>query len=86
MVEVQPGSLQDDINNTVNYVTLSRAVVEYVRQNQFNLIETLAEGLCELLLTYKSVRHVKVCVHKPCADIGHKFADLCIEVERSALF
>lgn len=48
LVEVQPGSLQDDINNTVNYVTLSRAVVEYVRQNQFNLIETLAEGLCEL--------------------------------------
>ena len=57
-------ALEDAIENTVDYFTLSRAVQALARERPRKLIETLAEEIAMLILERFAVRAVEVELRK----------------------
>lgn len=56
----------DDIDQTVNYRTLTKAVIRHVEDRRFRLVEGLAEQVAKLCLQQDSrIEHVRVRVRKP---------------------
>lgn len=56
----------DAIGDTINYKTVSDWMIEQVQQNQYELLEPLAETLCQALLCqWPSLVAVRLTCHKP---------------------
>ncbi|WP_116245515.1 dihydroneopterin aldolase [Nocardiopsis sp. FIRDI 009] len=82
-LDVAPAAASDDVGDTVHYGLLAERLVEIVRGEPVNLIETLAERLAAECLAESPVREVELTVHKPSAPIPHEFADVAVTVTRS---
>mgnify|MGYP000909091334 CR=1 FL=1 len=54
-----------DIHKTVNYKSVSEAVAAYVDDGAFLLVETMAEGVAQLIMSEFSVSAVKIRICKP---------------------
>jgi dihydroneopterin aldolase/D-erythro-7,8-dihydroneopterin triphosphate epimerase len=55
----------DDIDQAVNYRTITKDVIDLVENSRFFLVEKLAEEIAALCLTDNRVQRVRVCVEKP---------------------
>ena len=67
----------DDLNYTVNYDEVCKAVTQFCKDNTFNLIEKLAYGAAYLIAEkYEIVSAVEVTVHKPQAPVNLPFGDI----------
>jgi len=53
-----------NIKQTLNYKLLSKRVEAYIQQSEFQLIETLAERLAQLILNEFQVPWLKLTLHK----------------------
>lgn len=74
----------DDVSFTVNYAEVCDVIKEVTTNEQFNLIETLAENIAErILLEFYKIKNVKVKVSKPNAPISMHFDNVSVEIERS---
>jgi dihydroneopterin aldolase len=73
----------DDLADTVHYGDLADRLVAVVTGEPVNLLETLAERLVTVCLSYP-VRAAEVTVHKPQAPIRHDFADVAVTIRREA--
>lgn len=75
----------DDLSLTVHYGDLAKAIVENVKNNPVDLLETLAQRLLDLLLNWggpaSPVVKAKVTVHKPNAPITYEFEDVSVTVK-----
>ena len=65
----------DSIEDTLNYKDITKRVIKYVEESQFQLIETLAENIANLIKSEFGVERVKLRVSKPGAlrfsdDVG----------------
>ena len=47
----KPAAAKDDIRKALDYATLSQKVTLYAEQHQFELVETMAEQVAQLILT-----------------------------------
>lgn len=66
---------EDDIEKTVNYRAVSKAVLSHIEENPYLLVETLAERLTAMIRADFNVSWVRLCVSKPGAvrfseDVG----------------
>lgn len=77
-------SQTDDINDAIDYATLSQKVMEYTQASSFALLETLAQKLCDLMLSEFPVETVKLTVKKPHAVPEAKIVALTIERNKTA--
>lgn len=76
-------SHSDSVTSTVNYAEVCRVIKEVTTNEQFNLIETLAENIAErVLLEFYKIRSIKVKVSKPNAPIPMHFNNVSVEIER----
>ena len=55
----------DDINNTVNYRSLTKSIIQLVESSQFYLVEKLAAEIARLCLDEPRVVRASVTVEKP---------------------
>lgn len=56
----------DDINDTVDYKKVSDEIIEIVENSRFELLESLAESLCQHVLDHhKGVQRIQLKVSKP---------------------
>ena len=60
----------DSIDDTLDYKDVAKRVIDFASNNQFALIETLAEKIAELLLSEYTMQSVTVSVSKPKAVRG----------------
>lgn len=74
-------SMEDSIEQTLNYSTVSNEVVNYVNSSKHYLIETLAEEISIICLKYRLVKKVKIEVHKPKAL--KNASNVSIKIERN---
>ena len=74
----------DDLALTVDYAAVAQTVVDVVEGPPVDLIETLAERVAQACLQDPKVRSVTVTVHKPQAPIPVPFADVAVQLTRSA--
>lgn len=72
----------DRLDHTVDYGELSRRAHDFVAANSFDLIESLAGGIADLIMGYSRVQAVEVTVHKPDAPIEVPFHDVSVSVSR----
>jgi len=77
-------AITDDLNHTVHYGDLAKALVEAAKSQPVDLIETLAQRLLDLTLNFGGgslsglVKKAKVTVHKPNAPIPYDFEDVSV--------
>lgn len=64
-IPINISKCNDKIENTVDYEKLCSAITEYVENNSFSLIETVAESVAELIKTKFNVNNVTVAISKP---------------------
>ncbi|MCJ0973518.1 dihydroneopterin triphosphate 2'-epimerase [Pseudomonas sp. PS1] len=62
----------NDIEDALNYRTLTKAVIAHVENNRFSLLERMTQELLDLVMREPSVCHAQVEVDKPHAL---RFAD-----------
>jgi 7,8-dihydroneopterin aldolase/epimerase/oxygenase len=60
----------DDIEHTLNYKAVAKRVQSFVGESTFQLVETMAERVADLILTEFAVPWVRVKVNKPGAIRG----------------
>jgi len=69
----------DAIADTLNYKAISNRIVEYVSQSSFELVETLAERVAQIVLTEFGVQRVRLKLSKPGAVRGARAVGVMIE-------
>ena len=81
-VDTRQAAATDDLADTTDYAAVAAAVVALVEGEPVDLIETLAEQIAAVCLTYDGVRAVEVTVHKPEAPVGVPFTDVSVTIVR----
>lgn len=77
--DIRRAAERDHIDATLNYKAVTKRVARFVEESRFQLIETLAEQIAEIITREFSVPWVKVAVHKPFAIRGSRDVGICIE-------
>ena len=77
--DISKASKSDSIKDALDYKVISKRVKQYALENQFDLIETLADKLAEIILNEFEVSWVKLTVSKPYAIRDSKNVSLIIE-------
>ncbi len=73
----------DDLEQAVNYRTVTKRVIEFAEQSRFHLVETLAEEIARLCLSDPRIERVRVQVEKPGALRFARSVGVTIERSRS---
>ncbi|MEN9288358.1 MAG: hypothetical protein RLZ88_1028 [Actinomycetota bacterium] len=80
-------AVNDDLNATVHYGNLAKAIVDNVKNDPVDLLETLAQRLLDMVMNFGGgdatgkVRKAKITVHKPNAPITYEFKDVSVTVK-----
>jgi 7,8-dihydroneopterin aldolase/epimerase/oxygenase len=81
-VDLAAAASGDDLGRTVHYGELAEAVVAAVSRDPVDLIETVAERVADVALTFPAALEVEVTVHKPQAPISVPFTDVAVTIVR----
>ncbi|MFU8817434.1 MAG: dihydroneopterin aldolase [Pseudomonadales bacterium] len=82
--DVRHAAREDRIDDALDYAAASARVAALTREGKFQLVETLAEHIAQLLLQEFSVLRVRVEVEKPAAIAEADSVGVSIERRRSA--
>jgi 7,8-dihydroneopterin aldolase/epimerase/oxygenase len=83
LLDLQPAALEDDLGRTVDYGAVYETTRQIVESTTFNLIEALAEAICqEILGEHPFVLEVVARVRKPEVNLGGPLAYAGVEVRR----
>lgn len=72
----------DDIADTLNYKDVSKRLIDFVSQSEYQLVETLAERCVRIVLEEFGVAHVRLKLSKPGAVRGAKAVGVIVERSR----
>ncbi len=77
--DISKAAASDHIDDTIDYKTLTKKVITFVEASEFQLVETLAEHVCELVRNDFNVTWVKLKLNKPGALRGARDVGILIE-------
>lgn len=77
--DVAAAAARDHIDATLDYKAVTKRILAFVEASSFQLIETMAEGIADIITREFDVPWVKVTVHKPFAIRGSRDVGLVIE-------
>ncbi|OCG27010.1 dihydroneopterin aldolase [Gilliamella sp. wkB108] len=77
----QPAGSSDDVSLCLDYFLVSQAITTFIENSQFELIESVAEQVAELIIQQFSVDWLKVKVSKPSAIVNA--SNVAVVIERS---
>jgi len=78
--DIRKAAMTDNIDETLNYRAVAKRLIDFVSHSEFQLVETLAERIAEIILTEFSVPWVRLQLNKPGA-VRHA-QDVGIIIER----
>lgn len=79
--DIRKAASSDTIDDTLDYKSVAKRIITFVEQSEFQLVETLAERICEIILTEFNVPWVKLRLNKQGAVRGAR--DVGVLIERS---
>ncbi|SNS67587.1 dihydroneopterin aldolase [Geodermatophilus pulveris] len=82
-LDTAPAAAGDDLEHTVDYAELARALHGVLTGEPVDLLETLAQRLADVCLADPLVDAVEISVHKPEADLGVPFDDVTVTIRRA---
>ena len=77
--DIRKSAETDAIEDTLNYKAVAKRLIAFVGESEYQLVETLAEKITEIVLTEFSVPWTKLTVHKPGAVRGSRDVGVIIE-------
>ena len=77
--DIRKAAASDHIDDTLDYKAVSKRLIEFVEQSEFQLVETLAERICEIVLAEFNVPWVRLRVNKTGAIRGARDVGVLIE-------
>ena len=81
-VNLRAAAAGDELGETVHYGELADAIVDAVKRDPVDLIETVAERVAAVALGFPGVREARITVNKPDAPIAHPFENVSVTVVR----
>ena len=81
--DIAAASKTDHIDQALNYKNVCKRIVSFVRESKFELVETLAEKICQLILNEFNVNWVKLKLNKGEAITGAEGVGVIIERSKS---
>jgi len=81
--DIARAAATDSIEDTLNYKAVAKAVQQFVTDSRFQLVETMAEKIAEMILGDFDIPWVTVSVSKPGAIRGARDVGVRIRRERS---
>ena len=82
-LDIAPAAKGDDLTKSVNYGEVCHKLKDYMLEEAYDLLETVAERLStRLLKEYPLIREVDLEVRKPEAPIGLPFESVSVKVRR----
>jgi FolB domain-containing protein len=80
--DLRQAGASDEIDDTVNYRTVAKAVIDFIKTHQPFTVESLATDVARLCLAEPRVNRVRVRIEKPGAlRFAHSVG---VEIERQA--
>ena len=77
--DIRAAAATDAIEDTLNYKAVAKRLIAFVGASEFQLVETLAEKIAEIVLNEFNVPWVRLTVHKPGAVRGSRDVGVIIE-------
>jgi dihydroneopterin aldolase len=77
--DIRKAATTDNINETLNYKAVAKRLIDFVSHSEFQLVETLAERIAEIVLTEFSVPWLRLQLNKPGAIRGAQDVGIIIE-------
>ena len=73
--DIRAAAASDSIDHTVNYKAVAKRLIQFVGESEYQLVETLAERIAEIVLSEFNIPWVRLRVNKPGAvryagDVG----------------
>ena len=81
-LDLAPAAASDAIGHTVNYSSVCAYAEEIAAARPFNLIESLAGAIADILLAKFTVKQVRILVRKPAALARRGAAYAAVELVR----
>lgn len=81
--DIRKAAASDHIDDTLNYKAVAKRLIEFVGAAEYQLVETLAERIAELVLREFNVPWLRLTVNKTGAVRGAR--DVGIVIERGAV-
>jgi len=80
--DIRKSAETDAIEDTLNYKAVAKRLISFVGESEYQLVETLAEKITEIVLKEFNVPRVKLTVRKPGAVRGSR--DVGVVIERGS--
>jgi len=77
--DVRRAAATDAIADALDYKSIAKRVIQFVSESEFQLVETLAERLAELLMREHAIPWLRLRVSKPGAIRGAQDVGIIIE-------
>lgn len=77
--DISRAARSEDIADTLNYKAVSKRVIAFVSESRFQLVETLAERICEVIMSEFDVPWVRLTLNKKGAIRGATDVGVIIE-------
>lgn len=77
--DIRTAAASDHIDDTLNYKAVAKRLIAFVSESEFQLVETLAERICDLVLEEFQVPWVRLTLNKGGAVRGAKGVGIIIE-------
>ena len=77
--DIHRAAVSDDLADTLNYKAVAKRLIEFVGRSEFQLVETLAEKVAELVLEEFAVSWLRLRVNKQGAVRGARDVGVIIE-------
>jgi len=77
--DIRRAAETDAIEDTLDYKSVAKTVIAFVEESEFQLVETLAERVAELILGDFSIPWLRLSINKQGAVRGARDVGVCIE-------
>lgn len=77
--DIRRAAASDDLADTLNYKAVAKRVIDFVEHSEYQLVETLAERVAELILSEFGVPWVRLRLNKQGAVRGARDVGVVIE-------
>jgi dihydroneopterin aldolase len=77
--DIRKAAATDEIADALDYKSVSKRLIAFVEESEFQLIETLAEKIAEIVLSEFGVSWLRLSLGKPGAVTGSRDVGVIIE-------
>ena len=77
--DIRRAAASDDLVDTLNYKAVAKRLIDFVRHSEFQLVETLAERVAQLLLEEFAIPWLRLRINKTGAIRGARDVGVLIE-------